>query len=155
VKSLLILCLGNEIISDDGFGPKVAKKLQEHSEITDVVDVIFAPVAGFNLLDYLARRDKVLIVDTIRTGKVPVGTLNVFSANVFTPSFHLTTSHQINLPTALELGKQLGMNMPKEIDIVTVEAEDLETLSEELTPKVQQSINGAIELIKKWVIKNT
>jgi len=154
-KSLLILCLGNEIISDDGFGPKVAEKLQEHPEITDIADVIFAPVAGFGLLDYFAHREKILIVDTIRTGKVAPGTLSTYPANIFTPSFHLTTSHQINLPTALELGKQLGIDMPKEIDVVTVEAEDLETLCEKLTPNVEQAISGAIELIKNWVIKNS
>jgi hydrogenase maturation protease len=154
-KPLLILCLGNEIISDDGFGPKVAEILQKSSEITDVVDVIFAPVAGFSLLDYLAHREKVLIVDTIRTEVDVPGTLRQVSANTFVPTNHLTTSHQINMPTALELGKLLGIPMPKVIDVISVEAEDVETLSEKLTPRVEQAIKGALHLISEWVKHNS
>jgi len=155
LKPLLILCLGNEIISDDGFGPEVARRLMVNDYFSEQVEVIFAPVAGFKLLDLLTGRKKVLIVDTIRTGDAPPGTLNNFSAGAFTPSYHLTTSHQINLPTVLELGRILGVDMPEVVDVVTVEAEDLETLSEELSPSVHQAVDGAISLIEEWISQNT
>ena len=155
LKPLLILCLGNEIISDDGFGPEVARRLMMNDDLSEDVEVIFAPVAGFKLLDFLTGRKKVLIVDSIRTGSDSPGTLHRFSAGVFTPSYHLTTSHQINLPTALELGRILGVDMPEVVDVVTVEAEDLETLSEELSPPVRQAVDGAVTLIKEWISQNT
>lgn len=155
LKPILILCLGNEIISDDGFGPEVARQLTLHDDQVEQVGVIFAPVAGFYLLDLLAGREKVLIVDTIRTGKVVPGTLQSFPTNTFTPGgYRLTISHQISLPTTLELGRRLGMDMPKVIDLIAVEAEDLETLSEELTPSVRSAVDKAIVLIKEWVSKN-
>jgi hydrogenase maturation protease len=155
VKPLLVLCLGNEIISDDAFGPVVAQELQKDTETNRRADVIFAPVAGFSLLDLLKDRRKVLIVDTIVTGKNPSGKLLSFPAGVLTPSRHLTTSHQISLPTALELGRQMGYHMPDNVDILGVEAQDLETLSEELTPPVRAALPDALRFVRDWIARNS
>lgn len=154
MKPRLILCLGNEIASDDGFGPYIARRLLEGGEIDGGVEVISAAVAGFNLIDLLAGREKVLIVDTILTGVSAPGTLSIFTAGILTPGKNLVTSHQISLPVALSLGKMLGAEMPPVVDIITVEAEDLETFSEQLTPAVQQAAEKALDLVKEWILHN-
>ena len=154
LKPILILCLGNEIISDDGFGVEIARRLTDAGNIPESVEVVFAPIAGFALLDLLAGRAKVLIVDTIRTGNAAPGTLHKFAAGVLTPSKNLTTSHQISLPTALEFGRQLGLDMPDDIDVIAVEAEDLETVSEQLTPSVQAAVDQAIRFVWDWISRN-
>jgi len=153
-KPLLILCLGNEIVSDDAFGPAIARVLRDEPELNRHADVLFAPVAGFHLLDLFSGRQRILIVDTIVTGTAPAGTMHRFPAGLLTPSRHLTTSHQISLPTALELGKRLGLSMPDVVDVVAVEAQDLETLSEELTQPVRDAMDGALAMIRDWVSKN-
>jgi len=153
-KQLLVLCLGNEIISDDGFGPEIARQLSLRNDIIEQAEVIFAPIAGFHLIDLLAGREKVLIVDTIRTGKAAPGTLYSFPAGELTPSNNLTTSHQISLPTALELGRQFGADMPGLVSVIAVEAEDTETLSEELSPSVRAAVDKALDLIKVWISQN-
>jgi hydrogenase maturation protease len=139
------------MVSDDAFGPAVARVLREEPELSHRADVLFAPVAGFHLLDFFQGREKILIVDTIVTGKAAPGTLHRFPAGSLTPSNHLTTSHQISLPTALELGKRLGLKMPEVVDVVAVEAQDLETLSEEMTPPVQAALDEALLCIRTWV----
>ena len=154
LKPLLVLCLGNEIVSDDAFGPAVARTLADDPDLNRCADVLFAPVAGFHLLDLFQGREKVLIVDTIVTGQAAPGTLHSFPAGVLTPSNHLTTSHQISLPTALELGTRLGIAMPKVVDVVAVEAQDLETLSEELTEPVRAAMEQALAHIRRWVTEN-
>lgn len=150
-KKTLILCLGNEIISDDGFGPAVADRLTEAGVADDDTEVVFAPLAGFALLQLLEGRDRVLVIDTIRSRKSPPGTLYSFPADVFTPSRNLTTSHQINLPTAVGLGRKLGIPMPDRIDVLAVEAEDLETLREEMTPAVSEAVSEAVDFIMNWL----
>ncbi|MBM3324465.1 MAG: hydrogenase maturation protease [Calditrichaeota bacterium] len=154
-KSLLVLCLGNEILSDDGFGPEVARRLQKESEPDFPADVVFAPLAGFNLLDLLTERERVLIVDTIRTGKVAPGTLHHFPASALAPSHNLTTSHQINLPTALELSRRLSIKMPEVVDVLAVEAQNLETFSEQLTPPVRDAVEEAVRFILEWIQKHS
>nr|MBC8277954.1 hydrogenase maturation protease [FCB group bacterium] len=111
--------------------------------------------AGFNLLDLLAGREKALIVDTMVSGRLAPGTLSFFKAGVLTPGKNLITSHQISLPTILELGKILGVKMPQVVDVIAVEAEDVETLSEELTPTVQKAVDGALDLIYEWISQNS
>ena len=148
----LILCLGNEVLSDDGFGPVVASRLRELGVEDDNTEVIFASLAGFVLIDLLKCRDRVLVVDSIFTGKHPAGTLYKFPAGVMTPSRNLTTSHQISLPTAIEFGKKLGCTMPKQIDVLAVEVEDIETLQEELTPAVAAAVEGAVSTIQDWLV---
>ena len=149
------MCLGNDIVSDDGFGPVVARKLLDNNDFSTEAEIITASVAGFNLLDLLAGRERVLIVDAMVSGRFAPGTLNFFRAGILTPAKNLITSHQISLPTTLELGKILGLKMPQVVDVIAVEAEDIETLSEELTPTVQKAVNGALELIYNWISQNS
>ena len=152
MKHDLILCLGNEILTDDGFGPVVARRLQEGGALPESVEAIFAPVAGFALLDLLVNRERVLIVDTIRTGRAKPGTLYFFTAGILVQGNHLINSHQMSLPTALELGKRLGMPMPTQVDVVAVEVEDVETLSEQLTPRVAAAVSEAVRMAQGWAV---
>ncbi len=152
---LLILCLGNDILSDDSFGPAVARRLNENGLDHDMVEVIFAPTAGFGLLDLLKGRKAVLIVDAIITGKSRPGTVHFFPAGALTPSYNLINSHQINLPTAIELGTQLQMAMPKDIQVLAVEAQDVETLGEQMTPQVEKSVETALTAVKNWIAAKT
>jgi hydrogenase maturation protease len=149
LKPDVVICLGNEILSDDSFGYHVAERLCSAQGLSDT-DVIFAPLAGFGLLDLINRRRRVLIVDTIVSGKDAPGTIRLNPLGVFTPSYHLTTSHQMNLPTTLEFGKTMGMEMPERIDVLTVEASDVETLSEHMTPAVDAAVGPSAERILAW-----
>jgi hydrogenase maturation protease len=151
LKPLLVLCLGNDILSDDSFGPAVAKRLESNGLNYGHVEVVFAPTAGFGLLDLLKDRRSVLIVDAIVTGRAVPGTVHFFEAGALTPSYNLINSHQINLPTALELGKQLQMAMPSDIQVVAVEAQDVETIGEQMTPPVAGAVETAVTAVRNWV----
>ncbi|MEA1878384.1 MAG: hydrogenase maturation protease [Bacteroidota bacterium] len=151
MKPILVLCLGNEILSDDAVGPTIANRIKAVYTETKEVEIFFAPVAGFNLLDFFHNRESVLIVDSIITGKVDPGTIHFFNADYLTPSNGLINSHQINLPTAIQFGKLLGYVMPDKIDILAIEVEDITTISDNLTTKVAKSVDVAIEKILFWI----
>ena len=154
LKPILILCLGNEVLSDDSFGPTIAKALIQRQREDEWVEVTFAPVAGFSLLDLLNGRKKALIVDSIVTGNAPAGTLHYFPMGDLTPSRNLTTSHQMSLPTAIELGRQVGYRMPEQIDVLAVEVVDVTTLNEEMTDPVKAAIKPAVNRIDEWLVHN-
>jgi hydrogenase maturation protease len=150
LKPILVLCLGNDILSDDAFGVEVAKALAASPPV-DSADVEFAPVAGFSLVEMLCHRKKALIVDTIQTYDCPPGTIHFFPAGQMAPSNHLVSSHQINLPTALALGTELGLDMPDVIDVLAVEAQDLTTLGCAMTPSVEEAVPDAVNRIGDWI----
>ena len=148
----LILCLGNEILSDDGLGYVVAHRLKQAPIPLDA-DIETASVAGFALLDLLRNRREVLVIDAIQTASAPPGTIHEFSADMIAPTVNLVGSHQINLPTALELGRMCGMSMPDRIDIIAVEAADIQTLHEGLTSAVANAVPEVQSRARRWIAR--
>jgi len=149
----LVLCLGNEILSDDAFGFHVAEELISGYGPYENTDIEFAPIAGFNLLNMIANRKVVLIIDTIITGNYEPGHLHFFQMGYDAPTHTLLTSHQISLPVALKFGLKLGLKMPHVIDVLAVEALDVYTLSQTMTQPIRESVTPAILLIDKWIME--
>ena len=65
----------------------------------------------------------------------------------FSLTKHFSSPHQINLITALELGKMLNLAMPRKITIFAVEAKDITTFSEKCTPEVEQAIPKLVNMV--------
>jgi hydrogenase maturation protease len=142
----LILGLGNPILSDDGVGCRVAMALKERLNEPEV-DVLEASVAGLDFLDMLTGYDKVIIVDAIQTGEGTPGQIYRLNPEALANTRHAGTPHDVNFATALELGKQLGLALPPQIDIFAIEVADTSHFSEECTPEVAESIPRCVEMI--------
>jgi hydrogenase maturation protease len=65
----------------------------------------------------------------------------------FSLTKHFSSPHQINLATALELGKMLKLSMPQEITVFAVEAKDITTFGEKCTPEVEKAIPQAVKMV--------
>ncbi len=154
----LVLCLGNEVLSDDGFGPAVGARLRGDPAFLARCDLAVASLAGFALLDLLQGRDRVLIVDAVDPAAMGAwsgpargpGVLHFLPGCKLVPSHNLVGSHQLSLPVALELGRRFGYAMPRTLDILACEAQDLRTMAERLTPPVQQAVDRAVALAGRW-----
>jgi len=141
----LILGVGNLLLSDDGVGVHVIKQLRKEDVNADLVDV---GMGGFDILDRILGYRKVIIIDAIITGREP-GTIHRLKPKDLSNFPALSHTHSIDLPTSLKLGQQLmGDEMPDEITIYAIEAEDITTFNEECTPKVKAAIPKAIKQIK-------
>lgn len=149
--STLVLGLGNELVSDDGFGPAVARSCLALFSGEREVAVESAGVAGFNLLDLLQGRERVLIVDVVQTGEHPPGTVLEWPLARAGAGRTLGGSHQCDLSTTLSLGRQVGYALPAEIKLLVAEAEDLLTIREELTPALAAAVPQAVERVRAWV----
>jgi hydrogenase maturation protease len=142
----LVLGIGNPILSDDGVGIRVAqgvgKKLNDPQ-----IAVSETSAAGLSLLDSLIDYDKVIIVDAIQTEGGKAGQIYRMKPEDFSFAKRISSPHQINLVTALELGKLLNLAMPQEISIFAVEAKDTTSFSEKCTPEIEQTIPRAVEMV--------
>ena len=149
MNSRLILCLGNELLSDDGLGLVVARRLQESPQPI-CADVYSTALAGFSLLDVITGRREILIVDAIVTGAASPGTIHEFPVIQLAPTWNLTSSHHVSLPTVIEMGRLYGMSMPEHIDVIAVEAADVLTLHEGLTPSVARAVSEVVAFARRW-----
>ena len=150
-QGTLVLGLGNDLISDDGFGPAVACICRTLLANRPDVVVEAASVAGLNLLDLLSGHTRALIVDVVQTGASEPGTLIEWPVERASAGRTLGGSHQTDLLTTLALGRSLGYALPDSISLLVAEAEDLLTVHEGLTPAVAISVPIAAEMARFWV----
>ena len=141
-----ILGIGNPILTDDGVGIKVAQKLKEENPKLEVIET---SEAGIALLDLITGYDKLIIIDSIKTGKGKLGDLYKLELEDLKPAKDFSSSHGIGIATAFELGQRLGYSMPKYTSIYAVEVKDNTTFGEKCTREVKERI----PFIAKQIIK--
>lgn len=144
----LVLGLGNPILRDDGVGIHVAASLRpllnDHQEV--VVDEDYW--GGLRLMERMIGFDRAIIIDAICTQSQEPGTIYKLSADDI-PTQRSASAHDVNLPTALQLGRQAGAHLPADehILLIGIEAEDVQTFDERLSPSVEKAVPVAVEMV--------
>lgn len=145
-EKILILGIGNPLLSDDGAGLSVAAKLKEKLNRPDLT-VLETATAGLALLDFLAGYDRAIIIDAIQTMGGTPGSIYKLTPEAFDTADHITSPHGIDFRTALELGSRLGLHLPQKITIYAIEAADVSTFSEVLTEPVRKAVSACVNMI--------
>jgi len=149
VSSTLVLGMGNPILSDDGVGLLVAERLRGAS-LPAGVEVLQSEVAGLRLLELVRGFTRVIIIDALKSpaeaGRAP-GEIVRCEAKDFKGGQRYGSAHSIGLGTVLELGDRLGCDMPREVVVYAIEAVDVETFGEELSPPVAAAAERVLGMI--------
>jgi len=140
----LILGIGNPILTDDGVGIKIARKIKEGNPELEVIET---SEAGIALLDLIADYDKLVIIDSIKTGQEKPGKAYKLRLEDLKPAVDSASSHGVDIATAFELGRGLGYRMPKYISLYAVEIKDNTTFGEDCTEEVEEKIPFIISQI--------
>lgn len=148
-RPILILGIGNILLRDEGVGVRVIERLQEIS-LPDDVELVDGGTAGADLLDVLANRQKVIVIDAVEADCQP-GTVLRFSADELTQPDGVGMSlHELGLGQALKMTKQLGCE-PKEVVVFGIKPRDISCgleISEEIAaavPKVAELVLAEIK----------
>ena len=144
---ILVLGLGNPLVSDDSVGLRVAAELKSRLADRPEIDVGEDYWGGLRLMERLVGYERAVVIDAIRTG-APPGTIHFLRPDAL-PTQRSASAHDVNLPTALALGRHAGLRLPKDADIllVGVEAEDVLTFGESCTPAVAAAIPRAVDAV--------
>jgi hydrogenase maturation protease len=145
-QKTLIVGLGNPILSDDGIGCHIARRLQDIIKEPEI-SVMEASVSGLDFLDILTGYHKAIIIDAIQTGGGLPGSIYRLEPEAFVNTRHASTPHDVNFATALELGKRLGLCLPQKIAIYAIEVKDASSFGEECTPEVKTAIPACVAMI--------
>ncbi len=137
----LILGLGNPILGDDGVGIAIARKIKELWPADPFTDVIEASLGGRFLLDLIAGYETVVVADAIVTDEqAQAGSVYTLSVDDLGTVVNPYASHALDLRTTVELGKQLGYDMPDTIQIYAVEIKEHTVFREGLSPEVEAAV---------------
>ena len=147
----LVLGLGNAILGDDAVGLRVAREAALQLAPDGDVTVAEEERGGLALLEQLAGFDRALIIDAIQTG-APVGTLHHLGVESV-PTQRTATAHGINLRMALEMGRRSGLSLPTNaaVAILGIEAGDVLTFADRLSPELELAIPRALKAIGQWL----
>lgn len=138
----LVIGLGNPYVSDDAVGIVVARRLAAELPARPGLDFTEAQVGGLRLMDVMQGYDRAVIVDAMLTGAAP-GTLRDFTLDDLLATKNTVSSHDGDLKSALEAGRLAGLALPREVRIVGVEAVDVVTFAERLSPAVARAVPAA------------
>ncbi len=146
---VLVLGLGNPLVTDDSVGLRVVEQLRPLLADRPDVEVSEDYWGGLRLMERMIGFDRAIVVDAIQTG-APPGTVHLLAADGIATQ-RSASAHDVNLATALEFGRRAGAQLPENahIRLVGVEAEDTLTFSEQCTPAVQAAIPDAVGAVLK------
>jgi len=142
---ILVLGLGNPLVTDDSVGLRVAERLELLLADRADVEVSQDYWGGLRLMERMVGFDRAIVIDAICTG-APPGTIHRLTPSSI-PTQRSASSHDVNLPTALALGRSAGLQLPRdeEILLVGIEADDILSFGERCTPAVEEAIAPAVE----------
>jgi hydrogenase maturation protease len=143
----LVIGLGNPIVGDDAVGLRVAQLLRDRLAGHPNVEVAEDYWGGLRLMERLVGYDRAVVIDAIQTG-APPGTIHRLHPGDI-PTQRSASAHDVNLPTALELGRRAGQHLPDDASIVLigVEVKDILDFGETLTPQVEAALPRAVEAV--------
>ena len=142
----IILGFGNPILTDDAVGIRIAEELE--GEFPDITVEAFCE-AGLAILEEVTGYDRLVIIDSIKTGKGKPGELYKLELEDLNPRSDFSSSHGLDIATAFKLGEKLGYPLPQEVSIYAVEVKDNTTFGEECTPELKRSISLVVGQIIK------
>ncbi len=140
----LVLALGNPILSDDGVAHEVADRLEGRLHETDIIK---SSAATMDIIPQLAGYERLVVVDAVQLGSAPPGTVHCFSLAELAATVRLSSPHDINFATALQMGKEWGYHIPADIRIYGIEVKELLRFSQHCTPEVAERLDEIVEQI--------
>jgi len=136
--AIRILCLGNDLLADDALGRAAADHLA--GAAGPDVEVLYAPSAGFALLDHVTGMGQHLVlIDAIHTGLADPGTIHELrEADLAAPAG--SSPHYVGLLEVLQLARALHLGAPEGVVVLAVETADEFTVGGAMHPLVRAAI---------------
>lgn len=165
-----VLCLGNDLISDDALGIVAARQLTRrlaaagtpatarHSfdpaltalafELPGIgsVEIMETALTGMYLLEAVVGASRLIVVDTVVTGASDPGTVLELKEGDFDGP-RGGSPHAIGLLETLDLARALGLEVPADVVILAVEAGDDLTVGGDMTAPVKAALPIVVERV--------
>lgn len=144
--SVLVVCIGNELVADDAVGHAVYSELSKLT-LPEGARLEYCGVGGIALLDYLTGSDELMIVvDAVQLGALP-GTVHIMEWDSLAPVAEgaAVSAHGLGLKDTISIGMALYPDMmPGKTLLVGIEGRCFDELGGPMTPEVAAAVNPAV-----------
>ena len=143
----LVLGLGNEYAGDDAAGILAVRALRDELDGADVVE---SAASGLALLEVFAGYDRAVVVDSIRTGLHPPGTIVETGladvGPVVAPSLH-----HAGVPELAAVAQRLGLGFPARTRVFAVEVAEPPAFGAPLSEPVAAALGALVERVRAQI----
>lgn len=135
--TVLVMGIGNILLSDEGVGIRVIEQLQERYIFPDAIQIIDGGTMGLELLPYFEGKRNIIIVDALSAGFSPGTVTKIIDLPAFFRS--RLSPHQIGLTDILALAS-LSEGSPLNVILFGIEPGRIDT-GMEMSPEVKNQIS--------------
>ena len=143
-QNVLILGVGNLLLTDDGFGVHIINALKD-TVLPKNIKLLEAGTVSHQLITELHEIDLLIVVDAVEAGDTPGSIFKFSPDDLQFKSDQKTSLHQISLIDVLHMTELTGKK-PKTI-VIAVQPKDISSWSLELSEEVRAAIPKVKELI--------
>lgn len=135
-KNIIILCVGNYLMGDEGLGVHFAKLLKKEI-LPDYVKVIDGGSGGFKLMEFMDKESIIILIDATLDDKTP-GTIRLIKPRFASDFPKAMSTHEIGLKDLVE--SLTLLNQLPEMFLFTVSTDSIQPLSVSLSYEVASSL---------------
>jgi hydrogenase maturation protease len=148
MRSTVIVGLGNPVLTDDSVGLRIAAELRRQLAGRSGFTTVELYSGGMWLMEAMAGHERAVVIDAIVSGGAH-GAIYRLGLEDLPQTRTTRSTHDASLPVALALGRAAGLRLPGDVRIWAVEAADVATFSERLTPEVQRAVPRVVEQVSR------
>jgi hydrogenase maturation protease len=158
IENILILGIGNTLLTDEGIGVHLIESMREERGEMDGVEYLDGGTLSFTLAEPIARADGLIVVDAARMGEPP-GTLKVFHDEEMDRylSGNRSSVHEVSLTDLMDIAR-LSESLPERRCLVGIEPESVdwgEKPTEKVEKAIELGIREIVSILKSWRDKDT
>lgn len=155
--SVLVLGIGNLVMSDDAVGVLVAQRLQQGYRFTDNVEIMDGGTLGLDLLPKLENITNLIMIDAVETGKKAGTCVRLCGQELPIALQTKVSPHQMGLKDLLAVSELMG-HSPKEMVLIGVQPGSIEMeigLTPEVKAQFETLISSVLTELAHWGIEAT
>lgn len=152
MEGILVLGLGNVLLSDEGLGVWVAEAVGRRFEFPGAVTVLDGGTLGLDLLPRLEGVGRLLLVDAVKLGHVPGTIVRLERDEVSATLDHKLSPHQIGVQDLLAAARLMGLE-PPDLVLLGMEPECLEPgtgFSPSVTEALPRLEARVLDELRRW-----
>ncbi|MFB3893415.1 MAG: hydrogenase maturation protease [Phycisphaerae bacterium] len=151
MKPVLIVGIGNILLRDEGVGVHVVRKLMD-MELPEGVEAIDGGTSGADLIDSIADRAKLIVVDAMKADEKPGTVYRFTDKDLMEQAERSISLHEFGLAETLSMAKHLGCS-PKEVIIYGVQPAVIRPPGLELSPEIAAVVPKLIKAVLEEAAK--
>jgi hydrogenase maturation protease len=153
---VLILGIGNTLLSDEGIGVYVVERLRSVVRHHPAVEILDGGTLSFTLVEPIARADGLIVVDAARMHSPP-GTVRVFMDSEMDLYLggNRQSVHEVSLTDLLDIAR-LSEHLPRHRCLIGIEPKSLEwgdSPSREMQPAIARAVQLVLNIVDQWGIR--